>query len=415
MKRLGVSLGCDPAEPVRVGELAESGGRVYFEYDREFLGRKLDLSPFKLPLSPPLIEHKPTAFGSVFGLFADSLPDAWGRLLMDRSLRKQGLDPVEVSTLDRLAWLGNRTMGALTYHPPAGLEDGPGGPLDLLELEREAVRVLEGETQEVLPALVRAGGSAGGARPKVLVGVSGDRILSGEGDLPDDFLAAGGEHWMVKFAAVVDAPDAGPVEYAYSRMAGAAGVDMPPTRLFEAEVGRTTHRWFGVRRFDRHAGNRRRHVQTYAGLFEQSAPYLTADYQDLLKVTSLLTRDHREVVKLFRLMVFNAVTHNRDDHGRNFAFILDEETGLWSLSPAYDLTFCRGPGGEHSTTLRGEGRRPTRSICLELAGAAGLSGGEAKAVIEQTLDAASRWRGFASDAGCSKKSTAEVEKALVTL
>ena len=415
MKRLNVVLSCDPAVPVRVGELAELDGRIYFEYDPGFRGRGLELSPFKLPLQEGLVEHRPTAHGTLFGLFADSLPDAWGRLLMDRALRKAGFNPEAATPLDRLAWLGGTAMGALSYHPPTGVEVAAGDTLDLLKLEREAVRVLEGEAVEVLPALLRAGGSPGGARPKVLVGVRGERLISGEGDLPEDFLQGGGEHWMIKFSATVDAPDAGAVEFSYSRMAAAAGVEMPPTRLFETRVGRRTHRWFGVRRFDRPAGNRRRHVQTYAGLVEQAPPYLTADYRDLLKVTSVLTGDQRECLKLFRLMVFNAVTHNRDDHGRNFAFLMDEATGDWSLSPAYDLTFSRGPNGWHSTTLDGEGCVPTRAVCVRLAESVGIPQAQADRVIERTHEAASCWRSLASEAGCSKKTINDVAKSLVTL
>jgi len=242
MRKLTVRLTRSPTDFSVVGELAEQGRGVYFEHAPEFIATGLQLSPFKLPARVGLIEHVDRAFGPLPGLFDDSLPDGWGLLLMDRHLRGQGIDPHAVSPLARLAWLGTRTMGALTYHPPDMIE-ADDSPLDLRALSKNAEQVFEGDAAELLPQLLCTGGSPGGARPKVLVGLRGDRLISGVDDLPE-----GHEHWMVKFAARADARDAGPIEHAYALMAGAAGIDMPEVRLFE--VGET-RRYFGVRRFDR--------------------------------------------------------------------------------------------------------------------------------------------------------------------
>ena len=416
MRQLTVKLQRRPGDALTVGTLAEHDRHTYFEYDPTFLNTGFELSPFKLPARPGLIEHTDRAFGPLPGVFDDSLPDGWGLLLMDRHFRRQGVDPMTLSPLDRLAHLGARTMGALVYHPPSRqLPERDEQLINLYDLGRNAEDVLEGDAAEVLPELMRAGGSPGGARPKVLVGVQGDRIISGAEDLPERFLGGGGEHWIVKFAAKADAPAAGPVEYAYSLMARAAGADMPPTRLFEVRRGRSVRRYFGVKRFDRAAENRRVHMHTFANLVHVNFRIPATDYADLLKVTRALTRNHADLLRLFRLMLFNIAAHNRDDHAKNFAFTLDDQTGEWSLAPAYDLTYSPGPGGEHTTTILGEGRQPTRGHCLKLADQFGLKPGETRPIIDQVNTAISHWRQFAEQAGCAKKMVVAIGKAIAAI
>ena len=393
MKKLTVQLRRSPTESIVVGQLAEIERRMYFEYDAAFLDRGVELSPLRLPLRSGLIEHVDRAFGPLPGLFEDSLPDGWGLLLMDRMFRRRGMDVATVSPLDRLSYLGTRTMGALTYHPPAEVEHDD-RLLDLHEIGKNAQQVYSGQAVEVLPELMRAGGSPGGARPKVLVGVKGNNIISGEDDLPDGY-----EHWIVKFSAKVDVRDAGPMEFAYARMARAAGIDMPQTRLFR--VGKNQS-YFGVRRFDRAPGNRRFHVHTFANLIHANFRIPSTDYADLLKATSGLTRNHQDVLEVFRRMVFNVAAHNRDDHAKNFAFILGH-AGEWSLSPAYDLGFAPGPGGEHTMTILGEGRAPMREDVLKLADQFSIKPKESTQIIDQVNSAVRKWRKFAGEAKCTKK------------
>ncbi|EQD61252.1 HipA domain-containing protein, partial [mine drainage metagenome] len=242
MRQLTVKLQRRPDDVLLVGTLAERDRRIYFEYDTAFLRTDLELSPFKLPAQPGLIEHTDRAFGPLPGIFDDSLPDGWGLLLMDRHFRRRGIDPTALSPLDRLAYLGAHTMGALTYRPPTGNQpDHDEKLVDLYKLGRNAEDALEGDATEVLPELMRAGGSPAGARPKVLVGIRGESIISGADDLPEGY-----EAWIVKFATRADARDAGPIEYAYSLMARAAGIDMPPTRLFALKYGGNVRRYFAV-------------------------------------------------------------------------------------------------------------------------------------------------------------------------
>lgn len=401
-KRLEVRLRSTPDEEIPVGLLAEHEQRVYFEYDPAWLERGRELSPLKLKARPGLIEHTERDFGPLPGLFDDSLPDGWGLLLMDRHFRRRGVEPAEVSALDRLAYLGTETMGALTYHPPAEREEVDPFLFELHELAREAQAVYAGEAAEILPQLLRAGGSPGGARPKVLVGYDPqtDRGISGEADLPEGF-----EHWMVKFAAREESDFAGPVEYAYAEMAAAAGVDLPPTRLFETAEG---ERFFGVRRFDRAEGNRRFHVHTFGNLIHANFRLPCCDYSQLFRATSILTRDHRDTLRLFRRMAFNVLAHNRDDHAKNFAYRLDLESGEWSLTPAYDLTFATGPGGEHTTTVLGEGRAPQPERLLALGEQHGVGRREGGAILDEVAAAVARWKEFAEEAGVPTRRRDEI-------
>lgn len=402
MKTLEVRLHRGPEDERVVGKLAQTGRRVFFEYDPDFLRDPLWLSPFKLPPEPGLIEHRDRDFGPLFGLFDDSLPDGWGLLLMDRFFEQQGTALAEVSALDRLAYLGTRTMGALTYHPPSEPTDDDARILDLGEMARASEQVIAGTAKEVLPQLLRAGGSPGGARPKVLVGVRGDEILSGEAELPPGF-----SHWIVKFSAREDPPDAGTVELAYSEMAKEAGIAMPATRLFETGEG---ERFFGVERFDRQ-GDRRRHVHTFGNLIHADFRIPSCDYGQLLEVTRILTRNHQDVLECYRRMAFNVASHNRDDHVKNFAFRLTE-AGEWELAPAYDLVFAPGPGGEHSMTVAGEGRSPRRSHLLRLAEAAGISNGEVESILDEVAAAVDQWRVHARRAEVGSQSTEAVREAI---
>jgi serine/threonine-protein kinase HipA len=403
MKQLGVSFTRSPGDSLKVGTLAEDRGRVYFEYDGEFLATGSSLSPFRLPFEAGLFEHTDREFGPLPGAFDDSLPDGWGLLLMDRHFRSRGRNPAEVNPLDRLSWLGIRTMGALTYHPPVQLEEVDASGFELHDLAHQSQEILAGAAVSVSPQLLRAGGSPGGARPKVLVGFNpstGD-VVSGEDDLPGAF-----QHWIVKFAAKTDTPDAGVIEYAYSLMAAAAGIDMPTTRLFESCEG---ERLFGVKRFDREA-NRRFHIHTFGNLIQANFRIPSADYADLLKATSLLTQNHQDVLRAFRRMVFNVLAHNRDDHVKNFAFLLDDTANDWTLSPAYDLLPTPGPGGEHTMTLAAEGRNPGRSHMLQLARQSDLSQREAEHIIDEVQSAVACWPDHAAKAGVSPASIEQIAK-----
>ncbi len=406
IQEIEVCFTSSPDQSLSVGILAAQGQRIFFEYSPEWLQRNLELSPFTLPVKPGLTEHKQRKFGPLFGLFDDSLPDGWGLLLMDRHFRSVGRDPASLTPLDRLLYLGRCTMGALTYHPPSDRGNTDDALLNLHELASLSQQIFAGDEIEVLPLLLRTGGSPGGARPKVLIGYNSQdkSIIAG-----DDVLPTGYSHWIVKFSAREDARDGGPVEYAYSQMAGVAGITMPKTRLFVTDQGDS---FFGINRFDRGLGNRRYHIHTFGNLIQTNFRIPSCDYSDLLKVTLLLTRNRTDLLMAFRLMLFNVLAHNRDDHAKNFSFILDDTTGMWALSPAYDLTFSSGPGGEHSMTLAGEGSAPTYNHFAKLAKQFDISQKEMEEMIAKVTAAVERWPEFAETAGVSKERTNDIARHL---
>ena len=399
MRKLNVQLE-DGRQAVPLGTLALDARRMYFEYDAAFIASGLQPSPFKLPSKPGLQEHIDRDFGPLFGLFADSLPDGWGLLLMDREFRRRGRRIAEVTPLDRLAYLGSRTMGALTYHP-ASLEEERAF-VDLAELARASQHVLEGSAADVLPALRNAGGSPAGARPKILAGVdAADRVMTGTAELPSGF-----DHYIIKFNAESDPSDMGAIELAYARMASAAGIEMPDTRVFETSAGN----FFGARRFDRRGGERL-HMHTVAGLLHADHRLPSVDYETLLFLTRELTKDERQVGESFRRMVFNVLGHNRDDHAKNFSFMMERD-GEWRLSPAYDLVYSEGPGGEHSTSVAGEGAAPTQVDMMRVADRCGYDTVSARNMIAEVREVVSQWSVFAESANVSPESEQIVADAI---
>jgi len=386
LNRLSVSFQFSPKSVLPVGRLALDNRRLFFEYDKHFLEKGFWLSPYKLPLQTEVFEYKDdNHFGPIFGLFDDSLPDGWGLLLMDRYLKKRGYDTNTLTMLDRLSFLGNNTMGALVYEPVLDIEASDNTPFDLHNLSKQAMDIISGKTDEVLPQMIKAGGSPGGARPKVLVGVSGDTLISGETDLPDDF-----EHWIIKFSDDIDSPQAGIVEYIYSLLARDTGMHMPETRLFGSkEQGY----YFGVKRFDR-LSNQRFHVHTFGNLIHSNFRIPSQDYDDLLRLTKDLTKNYQCQLSIVRQMVFNIIFNNRDDHVKNFAFIMDHN-GEWSLSPAYDITFSVGPNGEHTMTIMGEGKAPTIRDVYKVCDKHSIKQKEIDAIIGQVIDATNKFPFYA--------------------
>ena len=295
-----------------------------------------------------------TVFDGLFGVFADSLPDGWGKLLLDRYFLKEGVQYSDITPLDRLGYIGNYGVGALSYRPYISDIEQKITQINLDNLASKSMKILNDDSQQDLEKLLLLGGSSAGARPKVMVQIDQDNnIISGT-----QILQPGYDHYIVKFASHLDPQDIGKNEYLYSLAAKAAKIEMPNTKLLQGK-------YFAVERFDR-IGDTRVHIQSVAGLTHSDFRYPTLDYDDLLGLTLHLTKNVEEQIKMFRLAVFNLFAHNRDDHAKNFSFLLDENNN-WKLAPAYDLTFSQGPGGEHSTTYLGEGKNPTQEHLIKLA------------------------------------------------
>ncbi len=389
---LAVHLCWDAGREVRVGRLGMRDRRVLFEFDSEFLRSGLEISPFKLRRGPGVIEGREPIFENLPGVFNDSLPDGWGRLLLDREVRRQGVPPASLTPLDRLAHIGRDGIGALVYQPELGPNHRQ-ETVELDELAQASRAVLEGSSEELLEKLRRLGGSPQGDRPKALV-----QIHEPTGQLTDALHDRGPDwrHFIVKFAAQADVSDVGPLELAWSRMAAAAGVRVPESRLLASTIGPG---YFAAARFDRQ-GSARLHVITASGLLHADHRVPSLDYVDLAKVAVRLTGDHREGEMLFRLMVFNVFAHNRDDHAKQFSFTLDS-AGTWRLAPAYDLTFSGGMAGEHTTAIAGNGRDPRAADMLKVADAAGLKRTRALEILAEVREVTGRWRAFCEHAGVS--------------
>ena len=343
-----------------VGTLAMgSDGKVAFEYSEEWLEDGFAISPFSLPLEKRVFVPRAECFGGLFGVFADSLPDSWGRLLLDRMLRRNDVDPSELDSLDRLAIVGASGMGALTYRPEYKLQPEK-RKYSLDEIATECKKILEAKSVDSLDELYRLGGTSGGARPKIMTAIRG-------------------EEWIVKFAASSDMQDMGKMEYDYARCAKKCGIAMSQTRLFSSEL---CSGYFGTRRYDR-VGGRGVHVLTVAAILEIDYTVPSLDYHDLMKLTKILTHDdRRDVEMMFRQMCFNVFAHNRDDHAKNFSFIYDEASDIWHLSPAYDLTYSSTYYGEHTTTVDGSGDPNTQDL-LAVGVAVGMKKSECESIMDE--------------------------------
>jgi serine/threonine-protein kinase HipA len=377
---------------ISVGRLAIRKRTIYFEYERSFLERNLEISPLRLPLKPGVSNFENALFEGLPGVFNDSLADGWGRLLFDRFARSQNLSPSDITPLDRLAHVGQHGIGALVYEPDYSLGEKDNGII-LDHLAAQAQEVLSGTSDDALEELIALNGSSAGARPKVLIGINQARnhIIHGVHGLP-----LGYSPWIVKFANSRDGLDVGAIEYVYALMAKASGITMPNVHLFPAQNGAG---YFATQRFDRDA-SKRYHTHSACGLLHTDFRTPSLDYEDLIALTGMLTRDVREMEKLYQLAVFNVLSHNRDDHAKNFSYLMDEQ-GQWKLSPAYDLTFSSGPRGEQSTMVMGEGRNPQVEHLVKLGEEATIAKPRIDEIIEQTQNSLAKWPELAKNYGVS--------------
>lgn len=338
----------------RIGRMAITPDEVCgFEYDSDWIKTGFSISPFYMPLKSGLIMAKRDPFRGNFGVFDDSLPDGWGNLLLDRYLQEKGIDPYKLSILERLSLIGSTGRGALEYRPDKSIITND----EFIEFDRlakEAEKILESkESEGSVDLLYKYGGSSGGARPKV-------------------FARIDGREWLVKFKATNDPVNVGEIEYNYSLLAKECGIRMAETRLFN-------DRYFGVERFDR-TPHGKIHTISAAGLLHANYRIPSLDYSILLKLTLNLTKDMEQVISMFRLMVFNILISNRDDHAKNFSF--QWINGTWKLSPAYDLLPSSGFNGYHTTTINGKGE-PELSDIITVASEVGIQRQNAIQIVQE--------------------------------
>lgn len=338
--------------------LIKNTQQVAFQYDENWIKTGFSISPLSLPLTNEVFVPQKSHFNGLFGVFADSLPDAWGNILLNRVVRKHNLKLDELNILDRLAIIGNSGMGALTYKPVL-LSIPSVKNINLDKIAEECHLILTSEYSENIDDLFKLGGSSGGARPKILTNIEN-------------------EDWIIKFPAHTDIRDIGIMEYKYYQCALLCGIKMSQSKLFKSN---TCKGYFGTKRFDR-VNNKRIHMISVAALLETDFRVPNLDYHTFMKLTKVLTKNNPEdVEQMFRIMCFNVFAHNRDDHAKNFSYLYDETENRWHLSPAYDMTYSNTYYGEHSTTIDGNGLNPGKEELLNVGIKAGMNKNVCKKIM----------------------------------
>lgn len=405
IRRLSVALEFDDQLSSPVGTMGwdATTRQAVVEWDSSFAAQPLPLSPLLVKSHSSLLRPRGRAFGDLPGLFGDSLPDGWGRLLIDRELAARGRQSVDITDMDRLAMIGRDGMGALTYRPE--MQPDAADEISLDWFDQLVPEVGGSATAEDLERLRMMAGGSQGARPKFVAQISDDGSRLRSHRVPAE---AGWRHVLVKRRALSDDVGAIEAEAAYATMARAAGISMAPVQVIRAKSGEP---FFVTDRFDRD-GAQRLHMQTVAALLDVDFRTATLDYIELMKVVRLMTRDTRAIEEMFRRMVFNVRTLNRDDHLKNHAFLMDK-TGSWSLAPAYDLSFSSGPGGEHTLLVAGEGRRPGRAQIDEVATKAGIKPKRAATIVEEVDGAVAKWLDMAKQAEVPADHRSEILTAII--
>ena len=331
--------------------------RVAFQYDENWIKNGFSISPFTLPLNDSVFVPEDMKYDGLFGVFADSLPDSWGRLVLDRFLKSKGINPQTLNQLDRLSIIGKSGMGALEYIPEYQITDSKSN-LELDELAKLCESIMESRQVDNIDDIFVRAGSSGGARPKA-------------------FTTFENKEWIVKFPYSKDLYNSGKLEYEYSVKAKACKIEMTETRLFQSKKGEA---YFGIERFDRP----KVHMLSAAAMLEIDFERSSMDYADLFKLTRIVTHDSKnDIDNLFRRMVFNVYMDNQDDHLKNFSYIYDEKLMRWKLSPAYDLTRVETGYGEHTLTVNGKGKDISDTDIISVGTNAGLKKSKCIEILEE--------------------------------
>jgi serine/threonine-protein kinase HipA len=376
--------------------------KACFYYDKEFINGKYDIAPLRASIksklaqqSLPIYAESDKNFGGLPSFIADSLPDKWGNKVFDRWAKSNNIVKHEVSSLDRLAYMGKRSMGALEFIPPMAAEmESPfkveiGKLYDMTQMAFDEAGKFHASLNAniMIQSLFKIGTSAGGRRPKAIINVNLETMdcYSGQVASPEP----GFTPMLIKFDEHTDVPTTH-IEYSYYLMACTAGLTMMPSRLIT--VNNSAH--FLTERFDRR-GDEKIHIQSLAAMNPTAN-----SYEDLFEVASLLNVDNREMVQLYLLMVMNVLCANVDDHNKNFSFLMDRD-GVWHIAPAYDFTFAVDTSApwyvnRHCMTINGNNDEISRSDMLTIAKQYNIK--DANSVIDNAMKVVSEYSTFAKEA-----------------
>jgi serine/threonine-protein kinase HipA len=341
-----------------VGYLEElANKKIGFQYDLDWIKNEFSISPFHLPLTNQVFVSKSEYFEGLFGVFYDSLPDGWGTLLFRRMLQKKGINYDKVSILSNLSLLSSNGLGGLTYEPSQS-ENDIKSQYDFDELSKEINLIYEKHKDtKNFDLIYKLGGASGGARPKAHVNIDGDA-------------------WIVKFPSSIDPRDIGFLEYKANDLALKSGINVNEFKLFPSNDHKG---YFGAKRFDRIDG-KRVHMISLSSVLETTHQIPNLDYSHLFQVIQRICIDQEDIYEAYRRMVFNVLYENKDDHGKNFAFIYDENLKGYRLSPFYDITNTPMKM-EHEMTVLGKGK-PDEEDLLEIAKKFNLSVKNCANIIE---------------------------------
>lgn len=393
VRRLDVHRVFTTGERRLVGELAQNRQGVFFQYDADYLRSCPSLSPLTLTFDGSLQRGPSDPHDGLHGVFADSLPDGWGRLLMDRVCRRHGVLPTELTPMDRLSYVGNRGLGALQFSPLSPFAPESPTDVDLIDLGERARALFEDGGADVLPELAAAA-SSGGARPKALV-----YLAAADGSGASTQPGPGLEPWLVKFtsASLPLGHEESLCEAAYLTLAREAGIDTAEWRLIPARGRAGSIASLALKRFDCTPAGGRLHMLSLCGLLDADFRAPSMDYEDLIKASQVLCESPAVGQSQFVRAVFNLFAVNQDDHTRNWAFLQDDD-GRWRPSPCYDVTFSPSPYGEHTTAFAGHGATPPLTAMQRLAAQANYAAWpRAREVIEEVVDVLQRWPAVAAD------------------
>ena len=354
----------------KIGTMIEYDGTVYFEYDKEFKLEGLEISPIKLHTTKTKDAYtntdQTTLYHGMAGVFFDSLPDKHGMPFIDRYFEKQGLRPFEVTLLHKLAFIGDRGMGAIEYLPKE--EDGvvvPDIAINAKEVYEEMKQGLERDDSsiETLMNIRESVSPVGGGRPKMLVQYNYDtlEIRLNKKELHDSHRRA-----IIKFDEIYEYMGSiglTKLEYIFMTMAKEIGINTAEFQLINE--GEANH--LLIKRFDRDENDEKVHMCTASGLMHIDISIIkVTSYEHLFMLTRTMCKSQEDVEELFKRMILNILAFNFDDHAKNFAYLMDRN-GKWSLSPAYDITYSKGVMKSHTTTVAGKDLDITRADVLKIA------------------------------------------------
>ena len=398
MEQLSVNLLLDGVHEEEVGTLRHVDGEIYFKYHPHFLNKKINLSPFKLKLDDSIQRCPKIPFDHLFGIFSDSLPDGWGKLIVDRHLIALNKSPERCSSLHRLSFVGKNGSGALTYYPEETILENQPLSLNLSDYAEKALQILKGDNALITDEFYSLTGTSGGARPKIQV------IYNSKNDLLKSGSTCEGTNesfWIIKFPSNNDLPDIAQIEYAYYLMAKDAGLEMAESKLF---FGENKKQFFGTKRFDRE-GNKRIHLHSVAGLLHDDFRKSTLDYGHIMDAALKLERHKKSLENIMRIGMFNVLSANQDDHSKNFSFLMHAD-GTWKFAPAYDLTFSPNVYGFQTTSVASNNKNISLDNFNELGHHFQLS--STNQIWKQVQEVIQEWKHYARITGVSAISTKRI-------